>query len=194
MQVVAQRLGHYGHAPRRTADEWLLLSLPWLAAAGGRLLARRDPTSWLRKRLLARAVRSGWAGMSRQDTDLVLTRYADEIVQDWPTELVALGLPERLQGKAAWLEAWRGFMEAWDSYRLIPFALVDAGTCAVVLGRIEASGLSSGAGIDFSLGQLLEFDPRNNLVVRERFFTDWAEAVAAAGLDPGLLSQITSDV
>ena len=130
--------------------------------------------------------------MSRQDTELVLTRYADEIVQDWPAEFVALGTPRRLQGKAAWLEAWVGFMEAWSSYRLIPVALVDLGPRALVLGRIEASGHSSGAQINFSLGQLLVFDPRSNLVVRERFFTDWGEALHAAELDSSLLSSISS--
>jgi hypothetical protein len=130
--------------------------------------------------------------MSRQDTELVLIRYDDDIVQEWPADFVALGMPRRAQGKPGWLEAWRGFREAWDAYRLNPSFLIDAGERIVVLGRIEAKGRASRVGTEFHLGQLLDLSPTTNLVVRERFFTDWADALKGAGIDPGALSMIES--
>jgi ketosteroid isomerase-like protein len=167
-----------------------MVRFPRLVVRGSRLFGRLDPTSPVRRPLLRRAVRSGWAGISRQDIELVLTRYADDVVQEWPPDFVALGMPSRLEGKAAWLEAWRGFMEAWEDYRLIPSALVDAGDRILVLGRIEARGRSSGAGIDFLLGQLIDADPHTGLVLRERFFTDWHEAARAAGIDSSVISSL----
>jgi hypothetical protein len=176
----------------RSADERLLVGFPRLIARAGGSFRRLDPTSKLRQRLLRRATSSGWDGISRQDIELVLTRYADGIVQEWPPDFVALGMPRRLEGKAAWLEAWRGFMEAWEEYRLRPSFLIDAGDRLVVLGRIDARGRSSGVGIDFQLGQLISLDPVTGLVMRERFFTDWAETLASAGIAPAVLQTIES--
>ena len=188
--IVAQRLGEATGRKHRTLEERLYVRLPAVPRVFASWLGRLSPRSRLRQRLTARAAVSGWAGVSRQDIDLVLTRYAKTIVQEWPHDFVALGLPERAEGHRAWRDAWAGFQEAWVDYSVRPAFLIDGGGSAVILGRIAARGRDSGAEVDRALGQILDIDPRTGLVGRERFFSDWGDAIAAAGIDPGALQAI----
>jgi hypothetical protein len=72
-----------------------------------------------------------------------------------------------------WQEEWGGF-----SYR--PEQIFDLGARVLVLGRVEATGLSSGAATQHEWGML--YTAAAGQVIRDQIFLDHAEALEAAGL------------
>ena len=61
-----------------------------------------------------------------------------------------------------------------------PEEIVDVGGRFLLLGKITASGLSSGAGMVTEWGNLVTMEAGR--IIREQLFFDRAEAVNAAGL------------
>lgn len=189
-RLVVQRLRASPARSRRTLQENIELRVSAVVGPLAALFARLDPGSTTRQRLLRRSTVSGWAAVARGDLDLTLARYAPDIVSQWPPDLVALGLPEEVEGKPAYKECWRSFRETWSEYELTPWFILDLGRRVVVLGQIRARGAASGAEVEFHLGQVLALGDRDPRVQKERFHVGWPEALSDAGVDVALLPEI----
>lgn len=166
-----------------------MVRFPYLYAALALVLSSAlSPRSRLRQWVVRHSARSGWAAGARSDLELMLVRYAADVVSEWPDDLVALGMPARVQGRREYVDAWAEFMNPWREYRGAARFVIDLGDRALVFGHGEGRGAASGARVGFDIGQLVEL--RRGLVARERFFTDWAEAMRIAGIDTGVLAEI----
>ena len=71
--------------------------------------------------------------------------------------------------------------EEWDKQPLFELSLRDAGEHVLGTGRISARGRASGADLDVPLGMVATV--QRDRIVSARFFSDPADATAAAGLE-----------
>lgn len=166
-----------------------MVRFPRLYAVLARVLVSSlSPRSRMRQWMLRRSARSGWAAGARSDLELMLVRYASDVVSEWPDDLVALGMPARVRGRREYADAWAEFMTPWRGFRGGARFLIDLGDRALVLGHGEGRGAASGARVGLDIAQLLQI--RRGLVARERFFTSWAEGMRMAGIDTGVLAEI----
>jgi hypothetical protein len=77
-------------------------------------------------------------------------------------------------------------IDVWDRVGMAPAAIVDLGGESMIgLKAARAHGPSSGIELDFEVAQLLTL--KRGLVVHERGFLRWDDALRAAGLDPSAL-------
>jgi ketosteroid isomerase-like protein len=188
--AVAQRIEPTGARMRRTLDERALARFPGLYARMVRLGFGISPRSRLRRAFVRHQARSGWAAASRRDWELMLLRYAPDLVYEFNAEFVALGLPERLEGRRAWIEVMSDWGDAWAQLDYTLCFVVDLGDRFLGLGRLEARGAASGVDVDRELAQVIEF--RDGLVSRDRTFLNWSEGVAAAGLPADLPARLAA--
>jgi hypothetical protein len=72
---------------------------------------------------------------------------------------------------------WR---EAWERMDLIRQQVVDAGDPVVILGHIRLRARGSGIEFDSPNGSVVWAE--RGLIVREQDFTDWDDALRAAGI------------
>ncbi len=165
-----------------------MLRFPAASLAGSRALARLGPRSRARQWLARWAVRSGWTAMARADLELVVTRYTHDCVSEPQEELVALGLPPRLEGHNEYRKGWSEFVEEWGEMHLTPKFFIDLGGRSVVLAHGHIRGAASGAEADFDISQLMEL--RHGQVAHERMFSRWADALDAAGIEPAVLERL----
>jgi ketosteroid isomerase-like protein len=85
------------------------------------------------------------------------------------------------RGPAEIREFWRGLDETFDDVRLDPQETVDAGDRVAMRLRYYTRGKGSGVEIEGELyHQVATF--RDGVIVRIEYFTDWAQALEAAGL------------
>jgi ketosteroid isomerase-like protein len=70
--------------------------------------------------------------------------------------------------------------DAWETFHIHRDRFRDSGDVAVMLGRLEGRGKSSGVPVDSELGMVFDF--RDGLITRIRGFLDHAEALEAAEL------------
>jgi ketosteroid isomerase-like protein len=164
---------------RRRLDERLYARWPSAYARISRAVARLPPRSQLRRTLLRQATLSGWGAGTRGDLDLMLVRYAPDYHFEPSRELVPAGLRTAYRGHAGvreWFSEWR---EAYERIELRPHEIVDAGDVVVVLGHVHLRARGSGIELDFRVGNV--YWTERGLVVRERQFADWDEALRAAG-------------
>jgi ketosteroid isomerase-like protein len=68
--------------------------------------------------------------------------------------------------------------EAWEEYRVVGENFRNLGEQVLVLSRVEALGVGSGAYIDSEMGQVYDF--RAGRISRIRTYLDHAEAINAA--------------
>jgi ketosteroid isomerase-like protein len=75
---------------------------------------------------------------------------------------------------------WQGLDETMDELRLDAQEFVDAGDCVAVRLRYYGRGKGSGAEIETEMyHQVATF--RDGTIVRLEYFTDWGQALEAAG-------------
>jgi hypothetical protein len=180
MAVVAQRLRDKVPRARRTPDEHAIVRTPKVYATLARQTSKLDPASPVRRRLLAREVASGWHASTRRDFELMAVRYSPDIVYEFNPELVTLGLPARVEGRETWIETLEEFASVWQEWRFTPVFLLDFGNPIVTLGNAWYRGDASQIELEIQFSQLVHHE--NGIAVHERDFTDWDEALAAAGL------------
>jgi ketosteroid isomerase-like protein len=162
----------------RTLDERIVVRFPalarWLAAAWARL--PRD--SRLRRAILVRRLRQGYAAASRRDFDFLLTSFDPGVefraVQTGPEGTTTF------HGREGVLEATRLILEVFGDIRLDPEEVLDWGDRFLVTVKLSGHGEESGASIDQQLFSLCTL--RHGLVVRQDEFLDRAEALEAARL------------
>jgi hypothetical protein len=165
---------------RRTLEEKLMVRWPAGWAALSRAVNRLPPRSRLRRALLRRSALSGWGAWVRGDLDLCLVRFAPDYHYDPPKEWLVAGMPSVYRGHAG-LRQWAADLhEAWEFLDHKPLELVDAGGVLTFLCRIRLRARTSGVELDSRLGQVFWIE--RGVIVRERDFGDWDEALSEAGV------------
>jgi hypothetical protein len=161
----------------RTLDERIIVRFP---ALGRRLLAawaRLPRHSRLRRAMLVRLVRQGFAAANRRDFELLLIGF-DPGIELHP--MFPLDFEANYHGHDGYREAWRVILEAFEDIRLHPQELLDLGDRWLV--TIEWSGHGAGSGVSISQQGFQLATMRRGLVVRQDDFLDRAKALKAAGL------------
>jgi ketosteroid isomerase-like protein len=84
------------------------------------------------------------------------------------------------RGHAGFREWAADMREAWERIDALPEEIVDAGNPVVVLGHFRLRARGSGIELDTPVGAV--FWVERGLTVRQQNFTDWDEALRAAGI------------
>ena len=167
--------------PRRSFDQRLALRFPGLAAATGRLIARRAPDSRLRRALLARTVQLGLEAYNRRDPEAVAIGCDPEFEYRPGQEWVEAGLVEPCYRG---LEGYRRYLasvdEVWAENLLTPVELIDVGEQLVLLA--EGSMRAQGSGVPLDQVFALVATLKEGRVIRLQEYYDYAAALAAVGL------------
>ena len=157
----------------------------WYQAVAGQVLGRTRPGTRLRLSFLRHALNSGWAAVQRRDFELMLVRYAPDVVFDADAGLQALGVPRSAHGREEMAGALVEILEVFDQFELVPSVVVDLGDSLIVLGGSRVHGRGSGIEFETKVAQLLRIE--RGLVTQERDFFSWDDALRAAALDPDTL-------
>ena len=163
----------------RSLDERIVLRFPALARLLATWWARLPQHSRLRRVLLLRRFRQGYAAANRRDFDLLLTGL-DPGIEYHSSEVWQIDFDPVYHGHDGYLQVWRGVLESFKEVRLDPEELLDFGDRFLVTIKMSGHGAGSGVSISQPLYQL--FTLRRGLVVRQDDFQDRAEALKAAGL------------
>jgi ketosteroid isomerase-like protein len=127
------------------------------------------------RKLFELAARGDWNSPELQDL------YTQ--VMDPDLEFVLSGSwfpdPSVHRGVGAALQAYSGFLEAWEEITPSKPRLVDCGNRVVALYRIRGRGRGSGAPVETDVGSIATF--RGGKIAR-LILSDRAEALEAAGL------------
>ena len=102
----------------------------------------------------------------------------DEHVVVYDHDILDAGDYRGLEGYVRWLE---DFGAAWSDFKISPEEYLDAGDHAIVVFRIEATGVGSGVTVEREDAMVCEF--RDAKVVRIDYFNNRAQALKAAGLE-----------
>jgi ketosteroid isomerase-like protein len=165
---------------RRTLDERLFLRFPILFRMFGDLWMRLPTRSRLRRLLLTRLMRRGYAAGNRRDFQVMCAGLDRGIVYRAPREGLAPDLDAVLHGHDGYLQVWRSWLDAFEDIRFEPEELLDLGDRLLVTTHLRGRGSGSGVAVSRPVFQLLEF--RRGLVIRQEDFQDRSKALAAAGL------------
>ena len=166
----------------RTALEQLLVRSPRVYRMLARLVTEIIPRCRLRRLIIRWQNRAGLSSITRRDYELTMVRYHPDVKYEVDDRFQVLGLPAKLTGREAIIEALKDWAEEWDRWELAPIALVELEDCLLGLGRFVARGRASGIEIDVEYAQVITL--RGGLVIHEHDFVEWDEALRAAGLDP----------
>jgi ketosteroid isomerase-like protein len=180
-EVVRTPIGPDARLPtRRTLDERLMVRWPGAWAVLSRATNRLPPRSRLRRGLLRQSALSGWGAWVRGDLDVCLVRFAPDYHYDAPPEWLIAGMPSVYRGHAGLREWAAELREAWEILDHTPLEVVDAGNVIAFLCKIRLRARASGIELDSRLGQV--FWVERGLIVRERDFGDWDEALRVVGV------------
>ena len=149
--------------------------------AFSRALLLLPSRSRVRRALLRHSALSGWGAWVRGDLDLCLVRFAPDYHYDPPPEWLIAGMPSVYRGHAGLREWSADLREAWEFLDHTPLEIVDAGDVVAFLCKIRLRARVSGIELDSRLGQVFWIE--RGLIVRERDFSDWNDALAAVGID-----------
>ena len=178
-EVVRQPIAKAGH-PRRRLEERLGLRFPRASAfLAGRVL-RLTPRSRLRQAVVRRAVQLGYGAMNRGDYDAAFMLYHPDVEHSTPPLFAGLGTESVTHGREERVRFQRRWSTEWGEIRVEPEEIFDLGSRLLVVGRLEASGLRSGASVENEWAQLLTLSAGQ--VIREQAFSGHGEAFEAAGL------------
>ena len=161
----------------RTLDERIVVRFPGLARELSAAWARLPQHSRLRRAILVRRVRQGFAALDRRDFDLLVIGLDPGVELHMGHVLPDIG--PVFHGHDGYREVWRHLLEAADT-RLEPEELLDLGDRVLVTAQLTAQG--TGSGVLVSQPLFLLFTLRRGLVSREHDFQDRGEALRAAGL------------
>ena len=124
-------------------------------------------------------VRSSFEAWRAGDFEKSLSYYADDA--SWQTGSVDSAVHCGPSGVARAVEEWIG---AFEGYWLEADELIDAGDSVVLLAREGGVGRASGVRVEGTAAMV--FTLRDRQIVSVRGYTDHAEALAAAGVEPPL--------
>jgi ketosteroid isomerase-like protein len=96
---------------------------------------------------------------------------------------VAVGVPNVIQGHTGMRE-WVGESDdVWERQDATPLEIVDAGDVFVVLGHFNFRARHTGIELDSPYGVV--YRAEQGLIVLQRDFADWNQALRAAGIQTG---------
>ena len=159
---------------------------PGAYAALSRAVNRLPPRSGLRRALLRRNALSGWGAWMRGDLDLCVVRFSPEWDYDPPRQWLVAGMPDNYRGHDGLREWSADLREAWEFLEHRPLEVADGGPVFAFYCRVRLRSRTSGIEIDSHLGQV--FWVERGLIVRERDFSDWQEALQVMTVDPAVES------
>ena len=165
---------------RRTLDEHLFVRVPALYRLAARGLSRLSPGSRVRRVLLTRTIRRGYAAGSRRDFEFLLEGLDPGLEFRATGGLWAVDLDDVLYGRDGYREAWERTLDAFDDLRLVPEEVLDFGDNLLVTVRYAGHGSGSGVPVSQQVFQLLE--TQEGLVTKIEDFNDRDEALKAVGL------------
>ena len=163
----------------RTLDDRILARFPALVP---RLLAawsRLPRHSRLRRAMLVRIVRQGYATANRRDFDVTIRAY-DPRYEYHPEQVALPDSDPVYYGHDGFHKFWRQLLEAFDDVRLDPKEILDLGDRVLMTTQMSGHGTGSGVSINQQLFQLMTF--RRGVIVRQVDFQDRAQALEAAGM------------
>jgi SnoaL-like domain len=160
-------------------DERIVVRFPALARLYAAWWARLPQHSRLRRVLLLRRFRQGYAAANRRDFDLLLTGL-DPGIEYHPSEAWLIDFDPLYHGHDGYLEVWRGLLGSFEDARLDPEELLDLGDRFLVTTQMSGHGV--GSGVSTSQPHFQLFTLRRGLVIRQDDFVDRALALEAAGL------------
>src|SRR5687768_14937545 len=162
----------------RSLDERIFVRFPSLPRRLSAAWARLPRHSRLRRAMLARNVRRGYAALNRRDFDLLAVGLDPGV--ELHSAHVFPDIGAVFHGHEGYRELWRQLIEAFDNARVETEELLDCGDRFLVTVKVTGYGTGSGVSISQRLFHL--FSLRRGLVVREDDFQDRAEALEALGL------------
>jgi ketosteroid isomerase-like protein len=169
---------------RRTLEERFIVRWPGVYAALARATQRLPARSRLRRALLRRNALSGWGAWVRGDLDLCLVRFGPDVHYQPPQEWLIAGMPSVYRGHAGLRQWFADLREAWEFQDHTPLEVVDAGGVIAFLCRVRLRARTTGIELDWRLGQVFWLE--RGLIVGERDFADWDEALRLVGVSsPG---------
>jgi ketosteroid isomerase-like protein len=167
---------------RRTFGQRLALRSPGLASRALAPVLRRGPSSRLRRTLLPRFVRQSYEAVNRGDFEAAIAMapgdYELHIAQDGVGP--GAGVRDVYRGREGLLQAVEDFVSAFEQFRYEPQELIDLGEQFVVL--LHMVGRGRGSGVETRQTLAIVYELENGLMVRERHYWDWANALDAVAL------------
>jgi ketosteroid isomerase-like protein len=170
-----------GEHPRRRIEERLLLRFPALLDLLTGALVKLRPRSRLRQAAIRRAARLSLEASNRRDHEATFMVYHRDCECIFPAQMASVGEPG-VRGRSArirWEARWR---HEWGQFRYAPEELTDLGDRVLLVGRLEGSGVGSGAAVDTDWAVVLTLAPEGGGAIREQVFFDRSEAFRAVGL------------
>jgi ketosteroid isomerase-like protein len=165
---------------RRTREEQFFVRWPRAYVATARMVQALPPRSRLRRAMLRRNALSGWGAWVRGDLELCVVRFAPDYDYEPPREWLLPGMPTSYRGHAGLLQWAADLREAWEILDHTPLEIVDAGEIVAFACKIRLRATRSGVELDSRLGQVFWIE--RGLIVRERDFGGWTEALQLLGV------------
>jgi uncharacterized protein len=125
-------------------------------------------------------IRRYYAASNRRDIEAALEMVDPEI--EFRLAGVFPDLATTYRGHEGILEFFERFNEPWEELSVDPERVIDLGDRVLVLIRFHATG-RDGIAVQLPLAHLWTF--RDGLAVRLQAFPDQAQALEAAGVEPG---------
>jgi hypothetical protein len=188
VEVVRTPIGRGARLPKqRTLEERLMVRWPGAWKMLSQAVNRLPPRSRLRRALLRRNALSGWGAWVRGDLDLCIVRFAPDYHYDAPPEWLIPGMPSVYRGHTGLREWFAELREAWEILDHTPLEIVDVGHAVAFLCKIRLRARTSGIELDSRLGQV--FWVERGLIVRERDFSEWNDALREIGVSESAIGR-----
>lgn len=126
----------------------------------------------------AKAIRTGYEGLTAGDLDRVLETLDPEI-ELWTSGAFPDFEPV-YRGRADFRAFWEAISAPWDSFHLEAEQIVEGPDCAAVAVRFRVRGAGSGATTELRQGHAFWF--RNDLTLKISTHPSFEDALAATGL------------
>jgi ketosteroid isomerase-like protein len=162
----------------RTLDARILARFPALIPHLLAAWSRLPRHSRLRRAMLVRLVRQGYATANRREFDVTVSAY-DPGYEYHPGQVALPDTDPVYYGHDGFHKFWRQLLEAFDDVRLNPKEILDLGDRVLVTIQMSGHGTGSGVSINQQLFQVMTF--RRGVIVRQVDFEDRAQALEAVG-------------
>jgi ketosteroid isomerase-like protein len=164
----------------RTLEERILVRFPALVPRFVAAWMRLPRHSRLRRAILVRLARQGYAAANRRDFDVTLRSYDPGCYEYYPGQVALPDSDPVYYGHDGFHKFWRQLLEAFADVRLDPEEILDLGDRVLVTTHMSGHGTGSGVSVNQQLFQLVTL--RRGLIVRQDDFPDRAQALEAAGM------------
>jgi ketosteroid isomerase-like protein len=178
-EVVRQTLA-VRPSKRRRLEERVFLRFPGVGSLFVRTLFGFRPRSRVRRVMVSRTFRLAFEAVNRGDYEAALALYPSDGETIIPPDLVGLGFEPVYRGREERLRFQRAWAAELGELQQEDVEAIDLGDRVLLLARMKASGLSSGAMFETEIGYLLTFSAGR--FVREETFRSHQLALEAAGL------------